>query len=249
MSEERLQKILRMLENDRTLSAKELESRLYVSSATIRRDLAELSRRGLIVRSHGKAMAVTRMAHAVAHGSPTLPDDPIGSAAAVLVKPNSIIFIAAGRSALSLAKAVSKVAGLTVVTDSMAVADALCGHAAHIHCTGGHPLAGQDALSGSQAAELAGLFYYHMAFFSGDSLTENGDITFYGLDRMPVLQTAAGHAEKKVLLFSREQMNAEPGSGLLRLKDMNYVVTDIPGYFSSGYFRSGYPGTVIGAGA
>ena len=100
-----------------------------------------------------------------------------------------------------------------------------------------------------QAAELAGLFYYHMAFFSGDSLTENGDITFDGLDRMPVLQTAAGHAEKKVLLFSREQMNAEPGSGLLRLKDMNYVVTDIPGYFSSGYFRSGYPGTVIGAGA
>ena len=243
MSEERLQKILRLIESNRTMSAKELESLLYVSSATIRRDLAELSRRGLIVRSHGKAMAVTRMAHAVTHDRPALPGDPICAAAAAMVKPNSIIFIAAGRSALPLAKAVSRIADLTVVTDSMAVADTLCGHAAHVHCTGGHLQAGQDALSGSQAAELAGLFYYHMAFFSGDALTECGDITFYEFDRMPVLQTAAAHAEKRVLLFSRQQMNAEPGSGLLRLKDMDFVVTDIPGYFSSGY-----SGTVIGAG-
>ena len=235
MSEERLQKILRMLENDRTLSAKELESRLYVSSATIRRDLAELSRRGLIVRSHGKAMAVTRMAHAVTHDRPALPGDPICAAAAAMVKPNSIIFIAAGRSALPLAKAVSRIADLTVVTDSMAVADTLCGHAAHVYCTGGHLQAGQDALSGSQSAELAGLFYYHMAFFSGDSLTESGDITFYNYDRISVLRSVARHAEKKVLLFSREQMNAEPGSGLLRLMDMDYIVTDIPSYFSSGY--------------
>ena len=34
-----------------------------------------------------------------------------------------------------------------------------------------------------------------------------------------------------------------PGSSLLHLKDMDFVVTDIPGYFSTGYH-----GTVIGAG-
>ena len=213
MSEERLQKILRLIESNRTISAKELESQLYVSSATIRRDLAELSRRGLIVRSHGKAMAVTRMAHAVTHGGPVQPDDPIVAAAAALVKPHSTIFIAAGRFSLSLAKAVSRVADLTVVTDSLA------------------------------AAELAGLFYTHMAFFSGDALTEGGDLTFYNADRMSVLRTAVRHAEKRVLLFSGEQINAEPGSTLLHLNDMDYLVTDIPGYFSSGY-----RGAVIGTG-
>ena len=243
MSEERLQKILRLIESSRTITAKELESQLYVSSATIRRDLAELSRRGLIVRSHGKAMAVTRMAHAVTHGEPVQPDDPIAAAAAALVKPHSTIFIAAGRFSRSLAKAVSRVADLTVVTDSLAAADALCGHAAHVHCTGGHLQSGDDALSGSQAAELAGLFYTHMAFFSGDALTEGGDITFYNADRMSVLRTAVRHAEKRVLLFSGKQINAEPGSSLLHLKDMDFVVTDIPGYFSTGYH-----GTVIGAG-
>ena len=81
MSEERLQNILKLIEGRQNISVKELETQLYVSSATIRRDLAELVRRGLIVRSHGKAMAVTRMAHAVACGQPDLSGDPIGTAA------------------------------------------------------------------------------------------------------------------------------------------------------------------------
>lgn len=243
MSEERLQKILRLIENNRTISAKELEAQLYVSSATIRRDLAELARRGLIVRSHGKAMAVTRIAHAVAHSSPEPSNDPIGNAAAALVQPHSTVFIGAGRTGLSTAKALDRIQELTVVTDSIAVANALCGHVAHLYCAGGRPSSGRDALSGRQAAELVGFFYYNLAFFSCDSLTESGDITFYDLERMSVLQTAAQHAEKKVLLFSREQISAEPGSGLLRLKDMDYIVTDIPGLFDSGL-----PGTVICAG-
>lgn len=243
MSEERLQNILRLIESKQSISAKELEAQLYVSSATIRRDLAELARRGLIVRSHGKAMAVTRMAHAVARGSPELPGDPIGNTAAALIKPHSVVFIGAGRCCLPLAKAASRIPDLTVVTDSISAADILCGHAAHLYCTGGQAAAGRDSLSGSQAAELAGLFYYSIAFFSCDSLAGSGSITFNELERMPVLRTAARQAEKRVLLFSGEQMQAKPGNGLLQLKDMDYIVTDVPGHFGSAFH-----GAVIGTG-
>ena len=60
---------------------------------------------------------------------------------------------------------------------------------------------------------------------------------------MPVLRAAARQAEKRVLLFSGEQMKAEPGLGLLRLKDMDYIVTDVPGHFGSAFH-----GAVIGTG-
>lgn len=243
MSEERLQNILKLIEGRQNISVKELETQLYVSSATIRRDLAELVRRGLIVRSHGKAMAVTRMAHAVACGQPDLSGDPIGTAAAALIKPHSVVFIGAGHCSLSLAKAASQIQDLTVITDSIAAADILCGHTAHLYCTGGQTVAGRDSLSGSQAAELAGLFYYNIAFFSCDSLTESGSIAFNELERMPVLRAAARQAEKRVLLFSGEQMKVEPGLGLLRLKDMDYIVTDVPGHFGSAFH-----GAVIGTG-
>lgn len=242
MPEERLQKILRLIESSRIISAKELETKLYVSSATIRRDLAELARRGLIVRSHGKAMAVTRMAHTVTHGSTDLAAEPTGTAAAALIKPHSTIFIGAGRCGASLAQAASRIQNLTVVTDSITVAEILCGHTAHLYCTGGQA-AGRDSFSGGQAAELTGLFHYSMVFFSCDSLTEDGDITFYELERLPILRMAARHTEKQVLLFSGDQINAEPGNSLLRLKDMDYIVTDVPGYFGPAAH-----GTVIGAG-
>lgn len=242
MSEERLQKILRLIESRSIISAKELETKLYVSSATIRRDLAELARRGLIIRSHGKAMAVTRMAHTVTHGSTDLAAEPTGAAAAALIKPHSTIFIGAGRNSLSLAQAAGRIQNLTVVTDSITVAEMLCGHAAHLFCTGGQAAAGRDSFSGSQAAELTGLFHYSMVFFSCDSLTKDGDITFYGLERLPILRMAARHAEKQVLLFSGDQINAEPGNSLLRMKDMDYIVTDVPGYFGPSAH-----GTVIGA--
>ena len=205
--------------------------------------LAELARRGLIVRSHGKAMAVTRMAHAVACGSPELPGDPIGNTAAALIKPHSVVFIGAGRCCLPLAKAASRIPDLTVVTDSISAANILCGHAAHLYCTGGQAAAGRDSLSGSQAAELAGLFYYSIAFFSCNSLAGSGSIAFNELERMPVLRTAARQAEKRVLLFSGEQMQAKPGNGLLQLKDMDYIVTDVPGHFGSAFH-----GAVIGTG-
>lgn len=211
MSEERLQNILRLIESKQSISAKELEAQLYVSSATIRRDLAELARRGLIVRSHGKAMAVTRMAHAVACGSPELPGDPIGNTAAALIKPHSVVFIGAGRCCLPLAKAASRIPDLTVVTDSISAANILCGHAAHLYCTGGQAAAGRDSLSGSQAAELAGLFYYSIAFFSCNSLAGSGSIAFNELERMPVLRTAARQAEKRVLLFFRRADAGQAG--------------------------------------
>lgn len=231
MSEERLQKMLWLIESSGSISAKELEKQLYVSAATVRRDLAALAGRGLIVRGHGKAMAVTRIAHSPKHDAIHIPFAPIGAAAAKLIKPHSTLFISSGGIGLSLARAASWIEGLTVVTDSLSIAEILCGHAKRLYCTGGYPI-GQDALAGGAAADIAGLFHYNTAFFCCDSLVD-GSLCYNSLDRMTVLRTAERQAERKVLLFSGKQLDSEPGSALLKLKDMDCIVTDIPGYFGS----------------
>lgn len=231
MAEERLQKMLRLIESSGSISAKELEKQLYVSAATVRRDLSVLAGRGLIVRGHGKAMAVTRIAQSARHDSGHVPFAPIGAAAARLIKPHSTVFIGSGDIGLSLAQAASWIEDLTVVTDSLSIAEVLCGHAKRLYCTGGCPLE-QDALVGGAAADIAGLFRYNNAFFCCDSLFD-GSLCYNGLDRMPILHAAARQAERKVLLFSGKQLDTEPGSPLLRLNDMDCIVTDIPGHFGS----------------
>ena len=56
--DERYDEILRILDEEQYITAQELAKRLYVSLPTIRRDLAELDQRNLIVRSHGGAKKV-----------------------------------------------------------------------------------------------------------------------------------------------------------------------------------------------
>ena len=53
---ERQNEILRTLKESKTASVNALAKALYVSEATIRRDLAEMKSMGLIERSHGGAI-------------------------------------------------------------------------------------------------------------------------------------------------------------------------------------------------
>ena len=53
---ERHNSILSILKQNRTANVKELSSKLFVSEATVRRDLAEMKRLGLVERSHGGAV-------------------------------------------------------------------------------------------------------------------------------------------------------------------------------------------------
>lgn len=57
MAEERRFRIREMLSVQRTVSASELREILQVTAATVRRDLAELEKEGVLVRSHGGAVS------------------------------------------------------------------------------------------------------------------------------------------------------------------------------------------------
>jgi DeoR/GlpR family transcriptional regulator of sugar metabolism len=57
LAEERRFRIYELLSQQRTVSASELIEILGVTAATVRRDLADLERKGLLVRSHGGAVS------------------------------------------------------------------------------------------------------------------------------------------------------------------------------------------------
>lgn len=54
----RQQHILRLLEEEGSVSVRALTAALYVSEATVRRDLAELERAGALRRTFGGAMPI-----------------------------------------------------------------------------------------------------------------------------------------------------------------------------------------------
>jgi DeoR/GlpR family transcriptional regulator of sugar metabolism len=107
---------------------------------TVRRDLAQLQREGRLRRVHGGAMALGARA-GTSSGQPTRPRRPgpdvppsaasaapgeaLAAAAVGHVTPGSCIGLAAGHLAPALARALTEVADLVVVTNSLPAAEVL----------------------------------------------------------------------------------------------------------------------------
>lgn len=108
----------------------DLVERLGVSDMTVRRDLDVLASRGLVEKVYGGATTVTsRSTDEPGFEAKSLRQreqkEAIASAAAELVRPGTAIGISAGTTTWALARALEPIPGLTVVTNSIPVADVL----------------------------------------------------------------------------------------------------------------------------
>ena len=128
--EQRQSEILERVSTDGAVRVSDLVREFNVSGMTIRRDLSVLAQQGMIVKVHGGA---TRLpgGNAVepmfaAKSSLQRPEKrAIARAAATLVNPGDAIGLSAGTTTLALARELYEVPGLTVVTNSIHVAELL----------------------------------------------------------------------------------------------------------------------------
>ncbi|MFH9726063.1 DeoR/GlpR family DNA-binding transcription regulator [Streptomyces sp. NPDC017254] len=106
----------------------ELTRRLSVSDMTIRRDLDALARQGMLAKVHGGAVPVVEAStHEPGFAAKSVLEpsakDEIARAAAALVAPGSAIALSGGTTTYALARHLLDVPDLTVVTNSVRVAD------------------------------------------------------------------------------------------------------------------------------
>ncbi len=140
----------------------ELVDTLGVSDMTVRRDIEVLAGRGLVTRVHGGATAagssVEEPGFAAKSGLHTAAKQAIATAAAGLIEPGASVALSAGTTTHAVASVLLGVPGLTVVTNSLRVAEVLWqSEAMTVVLTGGERTP-SDALVGPVAvAALRGL--------------------------------------------------------------------------------------------
>ena len=108
----------------------DLVQQLGVSDMTVRRDIEQLAREGLVERVHGGALAVggrrsEEPGFTAKSTVMTREKEAIAATAAALVEPGASIGISAGTTTFAFARAVRSVPDLTVVTNSIPVAQLL----------------------------------------------------------------------------------------------------------------------------
>ncbi|MBG0832812.1 DeoR/GlpR transcriptional regulator [Planomonospora sp. ID67723] len=128
LAQQRQQAILERVRSSGGVRVADLVRELGVSDMTIRRDLEVLSERGLLEKVHGGATAAgpgsTEEPGFAAKSARQQPEkEAIARQAALLVRPGTAIALSAGTTTWTLAHLVVDVPELTVITNSIRIAD------------------------------------------------------------------------------------------------------------------------------
>jgi DeoR family fructose operon transcriptional repressor len=158
LTTERRRTIADRIRRQSSVRLRELSEVFQVSDSTIRRDLEQLEKQGLLKRTYGGAVLVEEQA--AAGGTERGPGAglsvqarQIGSAAAALVVKGETIYLSAGSLALAVAHQLADRTGITVITNALDVAAYLAHHSVlSIILTGGQLERQEGALVGHVAA-------------------------------------------------------------------------------------------------
>lgn len=186
---ERLRAILNLIDTESTTAVDELASALSVSSATVRRDLAQLASQGLVLRSHGGAVRVDRGYELpIRYRETTRAPEKrrIGHAAADLVQDGAVVGFTGGTTTMEVSRALATRPNLTVVTNALNIgAELALRPNIRLVVTGGIARSASFELSGP-AAERAIEGY-------------NIDVAFIGVDGVDPVSGCTTHNDSEAL--------------------------------------------------
>jgi DeoR/GlpR family transcriptional regulator of sugar metabolism len=230
---ERRQLILEMVRANGAVSLRELARVVQTSEVTVRRDVRALEAEGLLDRRHGGAVlpgGFTRES-----GFPqkshlaTAEKTAIADVAAGLVEEGEAIVVGAGTTTQELARRLARVPGLTVVTNSLLVAQALA-HANRVEVvmTGGTLRGSNYALVGSGAEQSLQGLRVSRAFLSGSGLTAERGLSTSNMLSASVDRALVQAAAEVVVLADHTKLGTDTMFQTVPTDVITRLVTDEP---------------------
>ncbi|MGW7789155.1 DeoR/GlpR family DNA-binding transcription regulator [Streptomyces reticuli] len=230
---ERRQLILEMVRANGAVSLRELARVVQTSEVTVRRDVRALEAEGLLDRRHGGAVlpgGFTRES-----GFPqkshlaTAEKTAIADLAAGLVEEGEAIVVGAGTTTQELARRLARVPGLTVVTNSLLVAQALA-HANRVEVvmTGGTLRGSNYALVGSGAEQSLQGLRVSKAFLSGSGLTAERGLSTSNMLSASVDRALVQAAAEVVVLADHTKLGTDTMFQTVPTDLITRLVTDEP---------------------
>lgn len=180
-AEERKREILRILSQQKKVKTLELSQMFSVSEPTIRRDINELEEQGLLIRTHGGAIALDHSEIEPSYYEKkdrySTEKQEIGELSAGLIKDYDTVILDSGTTTLEIAKAITA-KHITVLTNSLDIAAALEDKAdVEIVVLGGVMRWNTRALVGPIPEKVLDSFRVNIAFVGTNGFNESGFMT------------------------------------------------------------------------
>ncbi len=229
--EERRHEILRRVQDHGRVSVSDLSQTFNVSEVTVRADLHALTEKGLIVRTHGGAVpaseALQDMALANRERLQISEKGQIGQASAALVEQGDAIYLDSSSTALAIARYLKGHHQVTVITTSIAVAQALLdAPGVTVVMPGGTIQRDTASLIGTDGLANFERFHIQKGFFGAHGLAILEGLTDISADVVNVKRPMVAMCRQVVAVVDATKWNRVGLASFADLTDIDCIITD-----------------------
>lgn len=234
-----MHRILAMVSEAGHVSVAEVGGRLGVSPATARRDLDELARKKLVVRTHGGASALSggyELPLQAKAGLNAGAKAAIAGAVGPLVRVGDVVGVNGGTTTTQVARALARRdelspadgrRGFTVVTNALNIAwDLTVRPQAHVVVVGGAVRANSFELVGPAARAVLAETVLDLAVLGVDGVDARFGVTTADAGEAEVGRAFAAAARQVVVVADASKFGATGPTRLLGLDGVDVLVTD-----------------------
>ena len=225
----REQRIISILESRGEMSVNELGAILNISVSTLRKQLADMQEKKLIIRTYGGVMSIN-----------PVPDETfdsklhknvnekrrIATKARSLIKSGDSLSLGSGTTVYALSNLLDDLSSAEIYTNSMQAAEYLANWAIlNTHICGGIIRSATGTIIGSEAYNFFNNIDVDYAFISCDAVDDNGIVYSDNLAVATVERAVLRNARKKYVLCDSTKFGKSSVASIADLADCEAVIT------------------------
>ena len=226
----RHKEILEILNQNGAVSIKALTQSLFVSEATVRRDLAKLEKVGALKRTFGGAKPIHETSGAVPlfirESLDSKAKKELCSKAAKLLKDGNTIFIDGSSTAQYMINHIKNLKDIVVVTNSIKTAQLMCENHIKTYCAGGLLMENSLVCIGHKSVEFAQTINTDICFVSCKGVSLDGVFSDTSEDDCAVRKAFMKNSAIRVMLMTANKIGSSYMHTLCRADEVDYVFSD-----------------------
>jgi DeoR family transcriptional regulator of aga operon len=227
---ERLSALLEALASERSIDVEAMAARFHVSSATVRRDLRTLHDQGLLVRTHGGAVASDLDLELPVRyrGSRRRSEKHrIALSAAGLVPDGAVVGLTGGTTTTEVARALCDRSGITIVTNALNIASELVLRSSiRLVVIGGSARHASYELVGPSAESMLARYHLDIAFIGTDGVTLAGGCTTHDEMEAQTDRAFLGRSRRVVVVADSSKLGRTAFARICDLSEVDDFITD-----------------------
>ena len=230
--ETRQSAIIDLVNKRGSVDVEELVRQFDLSHQTIRNDLRDLDRKGLVRRTHGGARqsaSVANRDYAARRGLNSDIKAGIAAATAPLIPDGSAVALNIGTTTEQVADALAEHDDLVVLSNNINIVNRMIEtKAREVILVGGTVRPSDGAIVGEEAVEFIGRYKVDVAVIGASSLDPDGAILDFDAREVAVARALLRNARRTILVCDASKFAISAPIRICDIGDLDVMVTDQP---------------------